>query len=133
MLEFKSLSELMKKVPDEESALALFRAVRWKAGPFCPSCASIRVYIFTDGRTLKCGDCRRRFSVKAGTIFEGSKVPLRKWLSAIWLITMRKNGIASTQLAAEIGVTQKTAWFMLHRLRDAARTKSFDAAPERIV
>ena len=81
---------------------------------------------FRDKRTHKCGDCRQRFSIKVGTIFEDTKIPLRKWFAAIWLITSHKKGIASAQLARDIKVTQKTAWFMLHRLREAARTNSFN-------
>ncbi len=70
--------------------------------------------------------CRKRFSIRVGTIFEDSKLPLKKWFMAIFVITSHKKGIASTQLAKDLGVTQKTAWFVLHRLRHAARTKSFN-------
>lgn len=80
---------------------------------------------FSDKRTHKCSDCRQRFSIKVGTIFEDTKLPLRKWFAAIWLITAHKKGIASTQLATDLSITQKSAWFVLHRLRYAARTKSF--------
>jgi transposase-like protein len=109
------------------AAVAHFTAIRWRNGAFCPYCGSTKVYNFSDKRTHKCGDCRQRFSIKVGTIFEDSKVPLRKWLMAIWLLTSHRKGIASTQLAKDIEVTQKTAWFMLHRLRHAAMTKSFNA------
>ena len=68
----------------------------------------------------KCGDCRKQFSVRKGTIFEESRLPLRKWFVAAWLMTSHRKGIPSTQLAREIGVTQKTAWFMLDRLREVA-------------
>ena len=80
---------------------------------------------FSDNRTHKCGDCRKRFSVKVGTIFEDTKLPLRKWFMAIWMVTRHTKGIASTQLAKDLKITQKSAWFVLHRLRRAARTKSF--------
>jgi len=70
--------------------------------------------------TYKCADCRKQFSVRKGTIFEESRLPLRKWFAAAWLITSNRKGIASTQLAREVGVTQKTAWFMLGRLREVA-------------
>lgn len=122
---FDTLIELMTALPDEQSAIDHFTAIRWKRGAFCPLCGSTRVYHFSDNRTHKCGDCRKRFSIKVGTIFEDSKVELRKWMMAVWLITSHKKGIASTQLAKDIGVTQKTAWFMLHRLRHAAEAKSF--------
>jgi len=127
MAEFNSLFQLMDAIPDEDAAVAHFTAIRWAAGEFCPYCGSTTLYHFSDKRTHKCGDCRQRFSIKVGTIFEDSKIPLRKWLMAIWLITSHKKGIASTQLAKDIAVTQKTAWFMLHRLRHAATTKTFNA------
>ena len=126
MTEFNSLIEMTTAIPDEDAAIAHFTSVRWVNGAFCPHCGSTKVYHFSDNRTHKCGDCRQRFSIKVGTIFEDSKVPLRKWLMAIWLLTSHKKGVASTQLARDIDVTQKTAWFMLHRLRAAAETKSFN-------
>lgn len=125
-VEFNSLIQLVTAIPDEQAAIAHFTAIRWKNGAFCPYCGSVKVYHFSDAKTHKCGDCKQRFSIKVGTIFEGTKIPLRKWLMAIWLITSHKKGIASTQLAKDIQVTQKTAWFMMHRLREAARTKSFN-------
>lgn len=124
--EFASLYALFEAIPDEAAAIAHFTSIRWKNGAFCPYCGSVRVYHFGDKKTHKCGDCRQRFSIKVGTIFEDTKIQIRKWLAAIWLITSHKKGIASTQLARDIGVTQKTAWFMLHRLRHAARTRSFN-------
>ncbi len=123
---FDSLFEMMDAIPDEQAAIDHFRAIRWKNGAYCPHCGSVKVYHFKDNRTHKCGDCRKRFSIKVGTIFEDTKIPLRKWMMAIWLITSHKKGVASTQLAKDIKVTQKTAWFMLHRLRHAARTTSFN-------
>lgn len=99
-----------------------FEAIRWRNGEFCPYCNSDKVYHFSDQKTHKCGACRKRFSIKVGTTFEDSKIPLQKWFMAIWLITSHKKGIGSTQLAKDISVTQKTAWFMLHRLRHAAQT-----------
>ena len=111
---------------DEQAAVDYLTSLRWKNGKFCPHCGSVWLYHFADKRTHKCGDCRRRFSIKVGTIFEDSKIELCKWAMAIWLITSHKNGIASTQLSKDISVTQKTAWFMTHRLRNAIRTKSFN-------
>lgn len=124
--DFNSLFELMEAIPDEQAAIDHFTAIRWKNCEFCPYCGATKVYHFTDKRTHKCGECRQRFSIKVGTIFEDTKIPLRKWFMAIWLITSHKKGIASTQLAKDIKVTQKTAWFMLHRLRHAIRTQSFN-------
>ena len=124
--QFDSLFDLMEAFPDEQSAIDHFTAIRWKNGAYCPYCGSTKVYHFSDNRNHKCGDCRKRFSIKVGTIFGDTKIGLRKWFMAIWLITSHKKGVASTQLAKDIKVTQKTAWFMLHRLRHAARTASFN-------
>ena len=77
--------------------------------------------------TLKCGVCRERFTINVGTIFQDTKLPLRTWFAAIWLITNHPKGIASATLAKHLKITQKSAWFMLHRLRHASRTNSFNA------
>jgi len=116
----------MKGLPDEQAAIDHFTAIRWKDGAFCPYCGSLRVYHFSDKKTHKCGDCRQRFSIKVGTIFEDSKLPLRTWMPAVWYVTSHKKSISSVQLAKDLDVTQKTAWFMMHRLRHAARTRSFN-------
>lgn len=126
--QFDSLLQMMEAFPDEQVCIDHLRAIRWKNGAYCPHCGSTTVYHFSDRRTHKCGECRQRFSIKVGTIFEDTKLPLRKWFIAIWLITSHKKGIASTQLAKDLKITQKSAWFVLHRLRYAARTQSF-AAP----
>lgn len=102
--------------------------IRWQNGKACPYCGSAKVYTFKDARTHKCGECRQKFSIKVGTIFEDSKIPLQKWFIGIYLITSHKKGISSIQLGKDIGVTQKTAWFINQRLREARRAKIF-AAP----
>lgn len=124
--QFDSLMDLMETFADEQTAIDHLTTIRWGGGAFCPYCGGQRIYHFSDKRTHKCGDCRQRFSMKVGTIFQDTKIQLRKWLAAIWLVTSHKKGIASAQLARDIKVTQKTAWFMLHRLREAARTNSFN-------
>lgn len=123
---FETLDELTSAFPDEQTCIEHFRAIRWAQGAFCPYCGGTRIYDFSDKRTHKCGDCRQRFSIKVGTIFEDTKLPLRKWFIAIWLITSHKKGIASTQLAKDVGITQKSAWFVLHRLREASAAGSFN-------
>lgn len=130
MQEFNSLFDMMEAFPTEQHAIDHLREIRWgkdDVNAHCPHCGSTKVYHFSDNKNHKCGDCRKRFSIKVGTIFEDSKIQLRKWFMAIWLITSHKKGIASTTLAKDIKVTQKTAWFMLHRLRHAAQTTSFNA------
>jgi transposase-like protein len=132
--EFKSLFDLLKAIPDEQAAIDHFTAIRWRKGEFCPLCGSTRkIHHFSDNRTHKCADCRKRFSIKVGTIFQDTKIPLQKWFMAVWLITSHKKGIASTTLARDLDVTQKTAWFMLHRLRHAALTESFNAPLDGVV
>ena len=105
--QFESLYEMMAVFDDEQSCVDHLRDIRWKDGAYCPHCGSTKVYNFSDRRSHKCGDCRKRFSIRVGTIFEDSKLPLRKWFMAIFLITSHKKGIASTQLARDVGVTQK--------------------------
>jgi len=124
-----SLFDLFEAFPTEQHAIDHLRAIRWGENDeraYCPHCGSTRIMHFKDGKNHKCHDCRKRFSIKVGTIFHDSKIQLRKWFAAIWMVTSHKKGIASTQLAKDINVTQKTAWFMLHRLRHAAETKSFN-------
>lgn len=122
-----SLFDLMSTFPDEQTCIEQLKAIRWQDGEFCPLCGDGRIYHFSDRKTFKCGSCRKRFSIKVGTIFEDTKLPLRKWFMAIWLITNHPKGVASTTLAKDLKITQKTAWFVLHRLRHAARTNSFNA------
>lgn len=122
-----SLLELMDAFSDEQACIDHFRAISWRNGEFCPHCKGPDIYKFSDNKTFKCSECGQRFSIKVGTIFEGTKLPLRKWFMAIWLLTNHSKGIASTTLAKDLKVTQKTAWFILHRLRHAAKTRSFNA------
>ncbi len=131
--QFDSLMQMMEVFSDEQVCIDHLRAIRWKGGAYCPHCGSTKVYHFSDKRTHKCGDCRQRFSIKVGTIFEDTKLPLRKWFMAVWMVTSHTKGIASTQLAKDLDITQKSAWFVLHRLRHAARTKSFNRPLEGMV
>ncbi len=124
---FDSLFDLMDAFKDEQACVDHLRAIRWRDGEFCPHCGGNKIYHFSDRKTLKCGECRARFSIKVGTIFADTKLPLRKWFMAIWMITNHPKGIASTTLAKDLKITQKSAWFVLHRLRHAARTNSFNA------
>jgi transposase-like protein len=124
---FDSLFDLMEAFPNEQACVDHLRAIRWRDGEFCPHCGGKKIYHFSDRKTFKCGDCRDRFSIKVGTIFTDTKLPLGKWFLAIWMITNYPKGIASVTLAKDLKITQKSAWFMLHRLRHAARTNSFNA------
>jgi transposase-like protein len=127
---FKTLPELVAAFPTEQSAIDHFTAIRWANGKFCPLCGNAdgtRIGTLTGTNTHKCYVCRKRFSIRVGTIFQDTKLPLRTWFAAVWLLRNHPKGIASTTLATDLGVTQKTAWFMAHRLHYVQRTKSFNA------
>lgn len=118
---YKSLIDLLNAFPDEKSCIKHLEKLRWTKGIVCPLCGSTRKFHkITRDNLYKCADCEKSFSVRKGTIFEESRLPLRKWFAAFWLVTSNRKGISSCQLAREIGVTQKTAWFMLGRLREVA-------------
>lgn len=119
-----------KHFHDEEAAYAYVEARVWPNGPVCPKCGGVDRLGKMGGKstrigTYKCYQCRKPFTVKIGTIFEASHVPLHIWLQAIYLIAGSKKGISSNQLHRTLGVTLKTAWFMSHRIREAMRSGSF--------
>lgn len=127
---FSTLPQLFAAFPTEQSAIDHFTSIRWANGKFCPLCGNAeaaRIGTLTGTNVHKCYACRKRFSIRVGTIFQDTKLPLRTWFAAIWMITNHPKGIASTTLATDLGITQKSAWFILHRLRHAARTDSFNA------
>jgi transposase-like protein len=114
-----STFDLVQMFPDQESARLYFEAQRWPDGTTCPDCGeAARIGTRKDG-FYRCNACLTDFTVRRNTIFERSKVPLHKWLYAMYLLVTARKGISSLQLAKQIGVTQKTAWFMLQRLREA--------------
>ena len=112
----------------DEVATAFLVKVRWPDGVRCPTCGSTNVLYLANQRRWKCREKhpRAQFSAKVGTIFEDSPLGLDKWFVAVWCITNAKNGISSCELARALGVTQKSAWFMLHRVRHAMHTGSFE-------
>lgn len=116
-----SLLQLFKAFPEEDSARVYFEGQRWPDGPVCPACGEIKRIWSNPKRAgfYRCNADLIVFTVRSGTIFERSKVPLHKWIYAMYLLMTARKGISSVQLHAEIGVTQKTAWFMLQRLREA--------------
>jgi len=124
--DFNSLIEVIEYFTDEKKCLDYLMAQRFDGAISCPHCGGSKVYCFSDGIRFKCGSCRQQFTAKVGTIFEGSKIPMKKWFTAIYLVTSHKKGISSHQLARDIKVTQKTGWFMLHRIRFALGQGSFD-------
>lgn len=110
---------------DEAEAFRFVEGVLWASGPVCPHCGGVeRVYDLTKTRIglKKCGQCRKQFTVRVGTIFEDSHLPLHKWLQAIYLMCSSKKGISAKQLERTLEVTYKTAWFLAHRIREAMRS-----------
>lgn len=128
--QFNSLLSLLNTFPDDEAAKLHLEQIRWgqtdgTVKPKCPHCGyDEKVYRIEGGQRYKCPDCRKRYTVTVGTIFENTKVGLRKWFTAIYLATSHKKGISSIQLAKDIDVTQKTAWFMMHRIREMLRERA---------
>lgn len=116
--EFKSLFDLLQVFPTEESCIEYLEKKLWKDGiPVSPYDPTSKVYKRGDGM-YRCKNTGKNFNIRIGTMFEGSKTPLRKWFVAIYLITTHNKGISSVQLAKDISVTQKTAWFMAQRIRE---------------
>ncbi len=115
-----------KHFHDEEAAYAFVEARVWPSGPVCPHCGGVERISKMGGKstrigTYKCYQCRKPFTVKVGTIFEASHVPMRHWLQAMFLMSSSKKGISSNQLHRTLGCTLKTAWFISHRIREAMR------------
>ena len=121
-----NLLEAIRYFSDLEVATEYVASLRWPRGPVCPRCGGTEHSFLTTRRVWKCKACKRQFSVKLGTIFEDSPLGLDKWLPAIWLAANSKNGISSHELGRSLGVTQKSAWFMLHRIRLAMQRGSLE-------
>lgn len=121
-----TLLEAVRYFADPDQAHAFMSQIRWPNGATCPRCGHGEASFLSTRRIWKCKGCKRQFSVKVGTVFEDSPLGLDKWLPALWMLANCKNGISSYELARALGVTQKTAWFMLHRIRLAMQAKSFD-------
>ena len=121
-----NLLEAVRYFSDLDVATEFVAKLRWPNGPVCPRCESKEFSYLTTRRLWKCKGCKKQYSVKLGTIFEDSPLGLDKWLPGVWLIANSKNGISSHELGRALGITQKSAWFMLHRIRLAMQTGSFD-------
>jgi len=114
-----STHELFQMFPDQEAARVYLEGRLWPMGPKCPVCGLGERITVRTGGFYRCNQCKEDFTVRTGTIFERSHIPLHKWLYAMYLLVTARKGISSMQLSKEIGITQKSAWFMLHRLREA--------------
>lgn len=114
-----STFQLFEMFPNQEAAREYLENRRWKDGVFCPHCGEAENITTRKGGYYRCNSCKQDFTVRTGTIFERSHVQLHKWLYAMYLLMTARKGVSSLQLGKEIGVTQKTAWFMLQRIREA--------------
>ncbi len=120
-----STFQLFERFPNQESARVYFESRLWPVGPVCPVCKGQAGVVSTKRiGYYRCNPCREVFTVRTGTVMERSHIPLHKWLYAMYLLVTARKGISSLQLAKQIGVTQKSAWFMLHRLREACGGKN---------
>lgn len=131
-MKFDNLVQFIQTFNTEEKCVKYLEDIIWKNGRKCPHCGNTKIYDCANNKH-KCSKCRNVFSIKVGTIFEDSKIPLQKWFIAIYLLTTHKKGISSLQLSKDLGITQKSAWFMLQRLRFAIQTESFNKPLEDIV
>jgi transposase-like protein len=122
----KTLQEAIRYFSDEQVCIDTIAALRWPKGPVCPKCAKTEHYYLATQKRWKCKSCKKQFSVKLGTIFEDSPISLDKWLMALWMVVNCKNGISSYEVGHDLGITQKSAWFVLHRLRLALQTGSME-------
>lgn len=122
----KNLKELMTKYSDENVCRDFMVQQRWGGVPECPYCGCKKSYKIENGKRFKCAErtCYKKYSVTVGTVFEASNIPLTTWFPAMYLILSHKKGISSIQLSKDLGVTQKTAWFMLHRIREFMKEKN---------
>ncbi len=114
-----SVFDFFQLFPDEDEAVKYLERLRWEDGTFCPHCEGERITKLKRPWFYLCKDCRKKFTVRTDTVFQRSHIPLNKWLYAMYMLETARKGISSVQLSKELGITQKSAWFMLHRLREA--------------
>jgi transposase-like protein len=119
----QTLQAAIRYFSDEHVCIDTVARLRWSDGkPTCPACGHQEHYYLKTQKRWKCKECHKQFSVKLGTIFEDSPIALEKWLTALWMLVSCRNGVSSYEVARTLGITQKSAWFVLHRLRFALRT-----------
>ncbi len=123
----QTLQEVIRHFSNETVCINFIASLRWADGvAICPRCENTSTSFLSTRNVWKCKACKKQFSVKVGTILEGSNISLDKWICAIWMIANCKNGVSSYEIHRAIGVTQKTAWFMNHRIREAMQAGSFE-------
>ena len=116
--QFKSLLQVLDYFKEEQTCITYLANSRWGETPACPHCGNVGAYVTNRGFKCKAKECGKKFSVTTGTIFENTKISLRIWFAAMYLCTAHKKGISSLQLCRDLNITQKTAWFLLHRIRE---------------
>jgi transposase-like protein len=121
----KTLQQAIRYFSDEQVCIDTVAHLRWPDGPKCPKCGHGEHYYLATQKRWKCKKCAKQFSVKVGTIFEDSPLTLDKWLITLWMLVNCKNGISSYEVGRDLGITQKSAWFVLQRLRLALQKSSF--------
>src|SRR5947209_9360663 len=110
----ETLIDAIRYFADPDVALHFLAGLRWPNGVTCQKCSAVDPIFLKTRRMWKCRECKKQFSVKVGTVFEDSPIGLDKWLPCVWMVVNCKNGVSSYEIARALGVTQKTAWFMLH-------------------
>lgn len=127
MKEPQTLKEAIEYFSDPDMCFEYVVNLRWQNGAVtCPHCDSVYVSFVATRNIWNCLTCKKQFSIRVGTIFEDSSLGLDKWLTAMWMVANTKNGVSSCEIARTIGVTQKTAWFMSHRVRAALQQGTLD-------
>lgn len=121
----KTLLEAVRFFTDLDRCTEFMAMIRWPEGVSCPYCSATRNSFNAKRRYWQCKDCRKQFTIKTGSVMEDSPIGLDKWLPAIWMIVNAKNGVSSYEIHRALGITQKSAWFMLHRIRLAMQAKSW--------
>lgn len=126
--DFNSFAEMLEMLPDDTACRNYLEKMRWNNEPACPHCGVMEHYVLKKkgefNGMYKCKNCKERYTVTIGTMFEGSHISLRKWFIAIYIFWSHKKGISSHQLGKDLGITQKSAWFMLGRIRFAEKSKT---------
>jgi transposase-like protein len=122
----KTLLEAVRYFRDLDRCTEFMAMIRWPEGVTCPHCSATRNSFNAKRRYWQCKDCRKQFTIKTGSVMEDSPISLDKWLPAIWMIVNAKNGVSSYEIHRALGITQKSAWFLLHRIRLAMQAKSFE-------
>jgi transposase-like protein len=117
--DYSSIIEVVENFSDEKQNLIYLEKTRWPEGIYCPGCLNYQIYRFKDQVRFKCKTCKRHFNAKTGSMYEGTKLPLRKWFVAEYLVLVNNKGISSYELARQIKVTQTTAWLMLTNIRSS--------------